>query len=210
VQSRRHRISRRAASGFLIPKQADGGMTMSASPLLRSSLFAVPLLCAAACAHAPAVEAPVKTEAAPQLAAKVDKPATPPTDPALIKGQAQLDAALQKLSDVSVFFQFDEAVLTGDAAEKLAAVGDVLAKNPKLTVRVEGNCDERGSEAYNLALGQRRAEAARAYLVKMGAQPGQVATVSFGAEKPKVQGHDEAAWSQNRRDDVLSINQPQQ
>jgi peptidoglycan-associated lipoprotein len=168
--------------------------------------FAAPLLLSLACAHAPpaapAAENKAPPAAAPQLKA-ASKPADEAVKPDLASGQAELDAALRKLSGVSVFFSFDEARLTPEAEGRLAEVGEVLRQHEKLTVRIEGNCDERGTEAYNLALGQRRAEAARRYLQQMGAREAQVAAVSFGAEKPKVAGHDESAWSQNRRDDVV-------
>jgi len=81
-------------------------------------------------------------------------------------------------------------------------VAGVLTAHPELKVRIEGNCDERGSEQYNLALGQRRADAAKKYLAGLGVQSPQITAISFGAEKPKAQGHDEEAWKQNRRDDV--------
>src|SRR5205807_7864188 len=110
--------------------------------------------------------------------------------------------ALEALRGVSVFFEFDSATLTGDAKEKLTAVGDVLARHGELKVRIEGNCDERGSEQYNLALGQRRADAAKKYLDNLGVKAEQITAISFGAEKPKAAGHDEEAWKQNRRDDV--------
>jgi peptidoglycan-associated lipoprotein len=118
------------------------------------------------------------------------------------QGQADLDKALQQLRNVSVFFEFDSAQLTKDAQEKLGAVADILVKHPELKVRVEGNADERGSEQYNLALGQRRADAAKKYLDNLGVKGEQITAISFGAEKPKNPGHDEAAWKENRRDDV--------
>jgi peptidoglycan-associated lipoprotein len=121
------------------------------------------------------------------------------------KGQADLDAALQQLRGVSVFFEFDSSVLTKDAQEKLTNVGNILAQHPELKVRIEGNCDERGSEQYNLALGQRRADAAKKYLAALGVTPDQITSISFGAERPKALGHDEEAWKQNRRDDVNAI-----
>ena len=118
------------------------------------------------------------------------------------QGQADLDAALAQLKNVSLFFEFDAATLTKEAQDKLAVVADVLVKHPELTVRIEGNCDERGSEQYNLALGQRRAEAGKKYLDQLGVKEKQITAISFGAEKPKANGHDEEAWKQNRRDDV--------
>jgi len=118
------------------------------------------------------------------------------------QGQADLDKALEQLRNVSVFFEFDSATLTKDAQDRLTTVANVLNAHPELKVRIEGNCDERGSEQYNLALGQRRADAAKKYLAGLGVQSPQITAISFGAEKPKAQGHDEEAWKQNRRDDV--------
>jgi peptidoglycan-associated lipoprotein len=118
------------------------------------------------------------------------------------QGQADLDKALEQLRNVSLFFEFDAATLTKEAQDKLAVVADILVKHQELTVRIEGNCDERGSEQYNLALGQRRAEAGKKYLDQLGVKEKQITAISFGAEKPKANGHDEEAWKQNRRDDV--------
>ena len=173
----------------------------------------VPLLAAlcalavsAACAHATPPETAARPPAPPaQLAAVQSQPAaSQPAATDLASGQAELDQALAKLRGVTVFFSFDEAALTPEAEEKLAAIGDLLRKYPKLSVQIEGNCDERGTGAYNLALGQRRAEAAKRYVVQMGASASQVSALSYGSEKPKATGHDEAAWSQNRRDDVVA------
>lgn len=119
-------------------------------------------------------------------------------------GSADLDAALNDLAHVSVFFEFDKATLTDDAQQKLSRVADVLTKYPNLSIQVQGNTDERGTEAYNLALGQRRADAAKDYLARLGVKPNQVTTLSFGDEKPKAQGKDEASYQQNRRDDVVA------
>jgi peptidoglycan-associated lipoprotein len=154
-----------------------------------------------------------KQEVKPDASAKQEQPAAPaasqdanktptPAEQYHAQGQADLDAALAQLKNVSLFFEFDAATLTKEAQEKLAVVADVLVKHPELTVRIEGNCDERGSEQYNLALGQRRAEAGKKYLDQLGVKETQITAISFGAEKPKAPGHDEEAWKQNRRDDV--------
>jgi peptidoglycan-associated lipoprotein len=141
-----------------------------------------------------------KTEAKPAAVAESPKATTTSDDNA--QGQAELDRAMEALRNVSVFFEFDSATLSQEAKEKLSAVGTVLAKYPALKVRIEGNCDERGSEQYNLALGQRRAEAGKKYLDQLGVKEKQITAISFGAEKPKSNGHDEEAWKQNRRDDI--------
>ena len=145
-------------------------------------------------------------------AAKADeKPAvveaakSAPADSDMAQGQAELERAMDALRNVSVFFEFDSATLSSEAKDKLSTVGTVLAKYPDLKVRIEGNCDERGSEQYNLALGQRRADAAKRYLVSMGARERQLTALSFGDQKPKATGHDEEAWRQNRLDDLAAI-----
>src|SRR6266446_9751421 len=120
------------------------------------------------------------------------------------QGQADLDKALEQLRGVSVFFEFDSATLTKEAQEKLSNVANVLTAHSELKVRIEGNCDERGSGQYNLALGQRRADSAKKYLATLGVGSGQITAISFGAEKPKALGHDEEAWRQNRRDDLTA------
>src|SRR4029077_7231396 len=100
------------------------------------------------------------------------------------QGQADLDKALEQLRNVSVFFEFDQAILTKDAQEKLTNVANVLTAHPELKGRIEGNCDERGSGEYNLALGQRRGDSAKKYLAGLGVQSQQITAISFGAEKP--------------------------
>ena len=119
------------------------------------------------------------------------------------EGQAQLEKAMERLHDVSVFFEFDEHTLTKEATDRLGDVASVLSKHPDLKVKIEGHADERGTPAYNLALGQRRAESTKAYLEKMGVKDDQIEkTISYGSEKPKADGHTEDAWKQNRRGDV--------
>jgi peptidoglycan-associated lipoprotein len=146
---------------------------------------------------------PDANAAAPeQKPAAVAAPTPAPAQDAKASGQSELDRAMDALRNVSVFFEFDSSTLTGEAKDKLAGVGSVLSKHPDLKVRIEGNCDERGSEQYNLALGQRRAESAKRYLVDMGVKTDQLTAISFGDQKPKAQGHDEDAWKQNRRDDL--------
>jgi len=139
----------------------------------------------------PTSSAPAPAQAQAEPAARV-----------VSNGQDELDRAMEQLRNVSVFFEFDSATLTRDAQDKLTNVGNVLSAHPELKVRIEGNCDERGSEQYNLALGQRRADSAKKYLASLGVKSQQITAISFGAEKPKAQGHDEEAWKQNRRDDV--------
>ena len=145
-----------------------------------------------------------KAEEKPAAVAETPKP-VPAPDTNVAQGQAELEKAMEALRNVSVFFEFDSSTLTSEAKDKLSAVGTVLGKYPDLKVRIEGNCDERGSEQYNLALGQRRADAAKRYLASMGAHDKQLTAISFGDQKPKATGHDEEAWRQNRRDDLSAV-----
>jgi peptidoglycan-associated lipoprotein len=104
----------------------------------------------------------------------------------------------QGVSD-RVFFQTDSSSLTQEGRNTIEGWARLLRQNPTLTAAVEGHADERGTREYNLALGERRAVAARSHLVSLGIQPQRVTTVSYGKERPAVVGSNEAAWAQNRR-----------
>ena len=100
----------------------------------------------------------------------------------------------------TIRFDYDSAVVKGSEKSKVEAVVAYLKANPTVGLRVEGNCDERGTEEYNRALGERRALAARELIVTSGVGADRVVTVSFGKDKPEASGHDEAAHAINRRD----------
>ena len=108
----------------------------------------------------------------------------------------------------TVHFDFDKSSIKASEEPKIEDVAKYLKDHPDQGVRIEGNCDERGTEEYNRALGERRALAAREYLVRLGIDPNKVATISYGQDKPASQGHNEAAWSQNRRDDFVALQAP--
>lgn len=98
-----------------------------------------------------------------------------------------------------VYFDFDSAQVNPGERGKVEAVAEYLRRNTGVGVIVEGHCDERGSNEYNLALGERRALAVRAYLVSLGIDANRIQTKSYGEERPVALGHDEASWAQNRR-----------
>lgn len=102
-----------------------------------------------------------------------------------------------------VYFAFDQARIGTSESHKLDAVAAYLQQNPGNGVIIEGNCDERGSAEYNRALGERRAIAAKEYLASKGIDPNRLKTVSYGVEKPADPGHNESAWSKNRRDEFI-------
>lgn len=166
---------------------------------LTISVLLVSLL--AACASdkpAEVASAPVAATEAPAAApvaeaAQVVAPAT--TD--------ALDDANSILAKRSAFFDFDKSAVKDADKPAVQAHGQYLATHADRKVVVEGNADERGSSEYNLALGNRRAESVKKMLVVSGAKASQISTASFGEEKPRATGHNEAAWSQNRRADIV-------
>lgn len=98
-----------------------------------------------------------------------------------------------------IFFEFDQFTLTADARDQLARNADYMKANAGLRVRIEGHCDERGSDEYNLALGERRASATKNYMVSLGVDPGRLTIISYGEEMPLDPGRSESAWAKNRR-----------
>jgi peptidoglycan-associated lipoprotein len=126
---------------------------------------------------------------------------TQPADNANVQGNPLRDPG-SILSKRSVYFDFDSNVVKDEFRGMVQAHARYVADHRDARVRIEGNCDERGSREYNLALGQRRAEAMARALRVYGARDSQMETVSWGKEKPVAPGHDESAWAQNRRADV--------
>jgi len=103
------------------------------------------------------------------------------------------------LKDDSIYFDYDSSVIKAGEKQKLSAVADYQKAHPEYGIRVEGNCDERGTVEYNLALGDRRAAAARDYLVGLGVPVARLSTTSYGKEKPVCTEHEEPCWFKNRR-----------
>jgi len=134
---------------------------------------------------------------------------TVPDSPRLIAGpmtgQAVDDNKALAAGLRSVPFEYDQFLLSGAAMEILSANAAILKAKPTLRVRIEGHCDERGSDQYNIALGERRADAVRNYLISLGISAGRLETVSYGEEKPLDPGHDESAWVRNRRADFVPL-----
>lgn len=152
----------------------------------------------AACAS----EKPKETAAAPAAAPAATAAKTAPAGAAATTAVDPLNDPASILAGRSVYFPFDvDAVQETDKA-LLQAHGKYLGEHADRKVRIEGNCDERGSNEYNLGLGQRRADNTKKMLELSGAKAGQMSTVSYGEEKPRCASHDEACWKQNRRADL--------
>ena len=103
----------------------------------------------------------------------------------------------------SVYYEYDESTIRADGTKVVDTNAQYLREHPDLKIKVEGNADERGSREYNLALGQRRADAVQKRMQILGIPADRIETVSYGKEKPKATGHDETSWSENRRSDIL-------
>jgi peptidoglycan-associated lipoprotein len=143
--------------------------------------------------------APAPTTAAP---APAPPPPPPPPAPAPTNDDAAraLDAARASLT-APIYFDLDSDALTDADRAALDAKVGILNASSGVKIRVAGHTDERGSDEYNLALGQRRAAAAKRYLTQHGVADAVIEVISYGEEHPAVDGHDEAAWSKNRRDE---------
>ncbi len=163
----------------------------------RLFVILVPALVAVGCAHQqqPVVAETTQTNTPSAPVVKV----APAVTPDLPTGREDLEAAVRS---ATIRFDFDAATLKPESQDALQKIGTVLKKHPNLKVRVEGNCDERGTTEYNMMLGSRRAGVARKYLTDLGVNVAQVDDISYGAEKPADPRHTEAAWAANRRDEV--------
>lgn len=110
-----------------------------------------------------------------------------------------LDDPNSPLSTRTIYFDFDRSEILPEFTDVLRAHAAYLVSNPSATVMIEGHCDERGSREYNIGLGERRANAVKRFFEAEGVDPAQINTISYGEERPEALGHNEAAWSQNRR-----------
>ena len=163
---------------------------------------ALAILSLAGCAHQAAIATPTAAPA-PAPIAQAPAPAPAPA-PAAPENQDDLARVLQ---EAVVHFDFDQDVLKAEGREKLDTLADALKSHPAAKVRIAGNCDELGTEEYNLALGQRRAEVAKKYLVSLGVPAEHIKTVSYGKERPVNPAHTQEAYAQNRRDEVSPADQ---
>lgn len=109
------------------------------------------------------------------------------------------DASAASSELQTVYFEFDSYRLTNEGRDSLKFNVDYLKNNATATIQIEGHCDEKGTTEYNLALGERRANAARDYMKKAGVDASRISVISYGKERPADMGHDETAWSKNRR-----------
>ena len=111
-----------------------------------------------------------------------------------------------EITNAKIYFEFDSFDIKPESKKVLAHKAELLKQVTKIKVSIQGHCDARGTEEYNLALGERRARAAYEFLTMSGVNPAQLETISYGKLRPAVQGSDEAAWAMNRRDEFIVLN----
>jgi peptidoglycan-associated lipoprotein len=171
---------------------------------------ALVMVALAGCASKTTQEAAPVEEGAP-AAATTPGTTTTGTTPAGVSGTAGATAGMPTahkdpksiLAKRSIYFDYDQYVIKDEYKSLVEAHAKYLQANRNLRIIIQGNTDERGTREYNIALGQRRADAAKKLMIVLGAADSQIETVSFGKEKPRKEGHDESAWTENRRDDIV-------
>ena len=144
----------------------------------------------------------------PKATEPVAEPAAPPVmkeEPAAKPAMKEETMEHAAAGLQPIYFDFDRSFVRNDARAVMAANAEWLKANPKVKVRIEGNCDERGTKEYNQALGQRRAASAKKYLVDMGISAKRISLISYGKEKPVCGEDSEACWQKNRRDDFIGV-----
>ena len=138
-------------------------------------------------------------DASPEPMAKEEPAPEPKPEPA----PAPVSKAPGIVMQEDIYFDFDKATLTPSAQDNLLRKAEWLRENPDVTVTIEGHCDARGTNEYNLALGDRRAESAKAFLVDLGIAVSRITTISYGEERPVCTQQDEECWAKNRRDNFV-------
>ena len=170
---------------------------MQLNKVLKGLLIALPVLAVTACSSSDdAANASGSTET--NQTQTVDNTVVSPIDQnGLLSEQELKEQALRETQ--TIYFAFDNSTIAGDYEEMLAAHAAYLSKNPALNVTIEGHADERGTPEYNIALGERRANAVAKYLQALGVQADQISIVSYGEEKPLLLGQSEDVYAKNRR-----------
>ncbi len=122
-----------------------------------------------------------------------------PSQSSGLAGTIPITESLKKFTDEDIYFDFDKFTISEEGKNILTSKADFLKSRPALKVIIEGHCDDRGTTEYNLALGEKRAEEVKKYLVNLGIDGNRLSVISYGKEKPAASGQNEAAWAKNRR-----------
>lgn len=167
--------------------------------LTRSTLAGLIGLGALALIGCPKPPPPIPKEEPPPP--KMEEPAprveTPRVDEDALRRQ-RIQAQIAEVFK-PIYFAYDQSTISAEGLSTLQAIGSLMKEVPEITARIEGHADERGTNDYNMALGERRSKAVNDYLTSYGIQGSRLSTISYGEEKPAMEGHDEGSWSKNRR-----------
>jgi peptidoglycan-associated lipoprotein len=162
-------------------------------------LLALTAVIAFVFAGCPKKQPPPPVQPPPVVAVETTKVEPPPTPPPV--------PPPPPLTLTTIHFDFDKFNLRPDARDIMAQNADAMSKHAGAVIKIEGHCDERGSEAYNMALGEKRASTARDYLTNYGVAKDKITVISYGKSRPVDNGHDESAWAKNRRADFIVISE---
>ncbi|MGV3707521.1 MAG: peptidoglycan-associated lipoprotein Pal [Gemmatimonas sp.] len=165
-------------------------------------LFVALPLALGACKKKKPVTEPAPVPAAPPTSTPAPAPRNdPPPAPAPTEDPNAVTARVREVNLETVYFEYDSDAIRADAQATLDKKIPLLVANPAVRLQIAGHCDNRGTDEYNLALGRRRAEMVKRYLTDRGVDAARIETISFGAERPAVQGEGESVWEKNRRDE---------
>lgn len=178
-------------------KQSKGAVALTCLLVSLAGCGNTPKNIASSDSHASAVSVTTVPATVPANATPAKSSAVPP-----VSIPDYLNPTSPLATHRSVYFDFDDFSIKNEFTLLIEQHGKYLSSHQAVTVKIEGNADERGSSEYNLALGQKRAEAVARALKIYGVKASQLESISWGKEKPKAQGHDESAWAQNRRADI--------
>ncbi|EDP58989.1 peptidoglycan-associated lipoprotein Pal [Vibrio sp. AND4] len=170
---------------------------MQLNKVLKGLLIAIPVMAMTACSSSDDAASNAGAETNMNTGVSETTVVTPIDQNSQLAEQELKEQALRETQ--TIYFAFDNSTIAGDYEEMLAAHASYLSKNPGLNVTIEGHADERGTPEYNIALGERRAEAVSNYLQALGVQADQVSIVSYGEEKPLLLGQSEDVYAKNRR-----------
>ncbi|OGP25413.1 MAG: peptidoglycan-associated lipoprotein [Deltaproteobacteria bacterium GWB2_42_7] len=199
---------------------------MKANSVIRFALIAIILIFAAAGCVKVVKEEAIQKSALPEkqestVAKKEAKEEMPAIKEERVAEQPIMEASKEKVEAavvdelgaitektgmlLTVYFDFDRFTIRDDMQSVFEKNAEWLKKNSNVKIRIEGHCDERGTNEYNIALGERRAQSIREYLVNYGINPSRLSTISYGEEKPVAAGHDEDSWTKNRRGEFVIV-----
>jgi peptidoglycan-associated lipoprotein len=151
-----------------------------------------------------------KPKVAPEIPPQEEEVTQPAQEEPVETPEPEPEPVIKKITDAefkTVYFDFDKYNLVDSAKQALELNARILKEHPDVIVKIEGNCDERGTVEYNLSLGDKRAMAAKDYLIGLGINADRLQTISYGKSRPAVMGNNEAAWAKNRRDNFRIVSQ---